>query len=340
MISVYANDPDLLKGEPIDLVGAIQLATARAVHPFRERISRNHTNWAVVAAPCEGWADKVFPDVPAGQRVSRLWEAIGRALPSRPSRSTGRLGGASAGAHDTTGLPERQALMTTLSYSGPGTDLTIGLPPGHLWISGRTTSMNGIPFTANLPTEEVFTMPHKDRVDGGRPIVEASQLWQHADRGTSRFASLEGASSALDRRSAGRQCSSSSWKPTPARRGSARWPSCRTVRRCPSRGFSSTNHALFDENAASHIALGNAYKFTLSGGDGMSDEEFEHAGGNRSATHVDFMIGSGEIDIDGVLKDGRIEPLMRRGEWASRRSRESYRRIAKLSGALCQPSPT
>jgi aminopeptidase len=75
-------------------------------------------------------------------------------------------------------------------------------------------------------------------------------------------------------------------------------------------------NTLFDENAASHIALGNAYKFTMNGGDVMSDEDFGHAGGNQSAAHVDFMIGSGDLDIDGVLKDGRIEPLMRRGEWA------------------------
>jgi len=73
---------------------------------------------------------------------------------------------------------------------------------------------------------------------------------------------------------------------------------------------------LFDENAASHVALGSAYKFTLTGADAMSDDEFERAGGNRSAIHVDFMIGSGEVDVDGVLPGGTAEPLMRRGEWA------------------------
>jgi aminopeptidase len=75
-------------------------------------------------------------------------------------------------------------------------------------------------------------------------------------------------------------------------------------------------NTLFDENAASHVALGSAYKFTLSGGDAMTDEAFEQVGGNRSATHVDFMIGSGQLDVDGVARDGRTEPLMRGGEWA------------------------
>lgn len=76
-------------------------------------------------------------------------------------------------------------------------------------------------------------------------------------------------------------------------------------------------NTLFDENAASHLALGAAYKFTMQGGEAMTDEMFEAAGGNRSATHVDFMIGSGELDIDGVRGDGTTEPLMRRGEWAT-----------------------
>src|SRR6185503_9770182 len=75
-------------------------------------------------------------------------------------------------------------------------------------------------------------------------------------------------------------------------------------------------NTLFDENAASHLALGSAYKFTMAGSDAMSNEEFERAGGNQSATHVDFMIGSGELDVDGVLADGTTEPIMREGEWA------------------------
>ena len=108
-----------------------------------------------------------------------------------------------------------------------------------------------------------------------------------------------------------------SWStPTMERRGSARWRSCRTVRRCrsPGRLFYNT---LFDENAASHVALGSAYKFTLEGGEAMDDDTFARAGGNRSAVHVDFMIGSGELDIDGVLPTGSSEPLMRQGEWTT-----------------------
>jgi aminopeptidase len=76
-------------------------------------------------------------------------------------------------------------------------------------------------------------------------------------------------------------------------------------------------NTLFDENAASHVALGAAYKFTLRGGETMGDEEFERAGGNRSAAHVDFMIGSQELDVDGVLAEGGTEPVMRHGDWVT-----------------------
>ena len=76
-------------------------------------------------------------------------------------------------------------------------------------------------------------------------------------------------------------------------------------------------NTLFDENASSHVALGSAYRFTMEGGETMGDEAFERAGGNRSAVHVDFMIGSERLDIDGVLDDGSVEPLMRQGEWAT-----------------------
>ena len=103
---------------------------------------------------------------------------------------------------------------------------------------------------------------------------------------------------------------------TKARAGLERWRSSRTVRPISQSGRLYYN-TLFDENAASHVALGNAYKFTLKRGNDMSDDEFEQAGGNRSGVHVDFMIGSGDLDVDGVLANGTSEPLMRKGEWAT-----------------------
>src|SRR5262249_34107404 len=154
-----------LQGQTPDLVTTIQLATATSVRPFRELISRNYTNWAVIAGASAKWAAKVFPDVPAGEQVDRLWRTIGRLCRLDLADPIAAWGAALGGlARRTAYLNQRK--YSALKYRGPGTDLTIGLPAGHIWVSGRTASRAGVPFTANLPTEEVFTMPHKDRVDG------------------------------------------------------------------------------------------------------------------------------------------------------------------------------
>src|SRR5438552_17036221 len=201
---------------------------------------------------------------------------------------------------------------SALRYTGPGTLLTIGLPPGHVWVGGRSTNAAGIVFAPNLPTEEVFTMPHKDRVDGvvrsTKPLSYGGTLIENF---TLRFeggrvvdVTAERNQDVLQRLVA--------MDPGAARLGElALVPHSSPVAQT---GLLFYN-TLFDENAASHVALGAAYKFTLRGGEAMSDDEFERAGGNRSATHVDFMIGSAELNVDGVLPGGAVEPVMRAGEW-------------------------
>jgi len=202
---------------------------------------------------------------------------------------------------------------TALRYSAPGTELTIGLPDGHLWIGGRSSSAAGIAFAPNVPTEEVFTMPHKDRVDGTvrstKPLSYGGTL---IDGFSLRFA---GGRVVDVRAKQGEAVLRTLIETDP---GAARLGEVALVPQ--SSPIAQTGllfyNTLFDENAASHVAIGAAYKFTLQRGEAMSDDEFERAGGNRSATHVDFMIGSADLDIDGVLGDGRVEPLMRRGDWA------------------------
>ena len=312
VLSVYANDPDLLKDQAPELVGAVQQATSRSVRPFREHISRNQTNWAVIAAAGSGWAQRVFPHLPPEHQVSRLWDAIGRLCRlDRPDPVSAWQSHLETLAARSDYLNRKQ--YTALKYTGPGTDLTIGLPTGHVWVSGRTVSRSGVPFTANLPTEEVFTMPHKDRVDGavrsskplsyGGTLIEGFSLLFSQGRVVSLTA--ERGEAVL------RQLVETD--PGAGRLGEvALVPHSSPV----SQSGLLFYNTLFDENAASHVALGSSYKFTLNGGDAMGDEEFERAGGNQSATHVDFMIGSADLDVDGVLRDGTSEPIMRRGEWA------------------------
>jgi aminopeptidase len=312
IISVYANDPDQLKDEPPELVSAVQQSVSKHVRPFRELISRNQTNWCVVAAAGEGWASRIFPDVPRAQQVPRLWDAIAKLVRlDRPDP----VGAWEAHLES---LARRRDFLNakryaSLKYSGPGTSLTIGLPEGHLWVAGRSESRGGITFAPNLPTEEVFTMPHKDHVDGtvrstkplsyGGTVIEnfsvtfegGRAIKVSADRGESVLQQLVDTDA-----------------------GAARLGEIALVPHSSPVSQSGLlfYNTLFDENAASHVALGSAYKFTLGGGETMGDDEFERAGGNRSGVHVDFMIGSGELDIDGVMANGFTEPLMRRGEWA------------------------
>jgi aminopeptidase len=311
VLSVYANDPDQLKDQPAELVGAVQQAVSRGVRPFRELISRNWTNWTVVAAAGAGWAARVFPQLPREQQVPRLWDAIGALCRlDRPDP-------VAAWEEHLKALALRRDYLNAkryaaLKYTGPGTELTIGLPEGHLWVSGRSESRSGIAFAPNLPTEEVFTMPHADRVDGtvrstkplsyGGTVIENFELTFAGGR-VVRVAAERG------------QAVLQQLVDTDA--GAARLGELALVPHGSPVAQSGLlfYNTLFDENAASHVALGSAYKFTMSGGENMDDDAFERAGGNRSAVHVDFMIGSSALDVDGVLPAGTSEPLMRRGEW-------------------------
>jgi len=311
VLSIYANDPDQLKDHPADLVAAVQQATARGVRPFREHISRNRTNWGVVAAAAASWAARVYPELPPGEQMTALWGAIERLCRlDRPDPIAAWETHLAELAARTDQLNAKQ--YTALRYRGPGTSLTIGLPAGHVWVGGRSASASGIRFAPNLPTEEVFTMPHKDRVDGTvrstKPLSYGGTL-------------IEGFSLTF---AEGRVVDVKAQKGEDVLRrlvkmdaGAARLGELALVPQnspVAQTGVLFYN-TLFDENAASHVALGAAYKFTLRAGETMSDEEFEEAGGNRSATHVDFMIGSPELDVDGVLENGGVEPVMRSGNW-------------------------
>ena len=311
-LSIYANDPDLLASQPTDLVGALQQAVSRDVVPFRQLISRNATNWAVIAAAGDAWAAKVFPDAPTNERCDRLWQTIARLCRlDRPDP-------VAAWQDHLKALAERSEYLNAKRYSalrfrGPSTDLTVGLPAGHVWVSGQSTSRNNIPFVANIPTEEVFTLADRARVDG---TVRATKPLSYGG------SLIEGFSVTFKD---GRVVNLSAARGEHTLRqmvdtddGAGRLGEVALVPHGSPIAQSGLlfYNTLFDENAASHVALGTAYKFTLAGGETMDEEAFAKAGGNKSAIHVDFMIGSGAIDVDGVGRGGASEPLMKNGEWA------------------------
>jgi aminopeptidase len=312
IISVYANDPDLLKEQPADLVGALQQTVARSLQTFRRHIARNDTNWSVVAAASPRWAARVFPDLPEERRVGKLWETIARLCRlDRPDPVAAWTEHISALAARRDYLNARR--YTALRYRGAGTDLSVGLPEGHIWVSARSESRRGISFTANIPTEEVFTMPHRERVEG---TVRGTKPLSHGGTLIEGFSFTFAAGRVIDCRADRGEAVLRQLVETDA--GAARLGEIALV---PNSSPISQSgllfyNTLFDENAASHIALGSAYRFTIDGGESMDEDAFARAGGNHSAAHVDFMIGGSHLDIDGLRPDGGVEPVMRYGEWA------------------------
>lgn len=312
VIQVTAQNPDLLKGQDSQLVATAQKSRARVMEPYIALVTRDAFPWSIVGGAEPTWAAKVFPDLPAEAQVPRLWDAIFQMCRLDQPDPV-----AAWQAH-TQGLVKRSEYLTGKQYTAlklksSQTDLTVGLPAGHIWKGGIGISQMGIQFAPNLPTEEIFTLPHRDRVDGvvrtTRPLSVRGVLLNDF---TLRF---EG----------GRVVGVSAPEGEDVLRnlietdeGAAHLgevalvPASSPIARS-GRLFYNT---LFDENAASHIALGEAYRFTLEGADELSNAEFAARGGNSSLIHVDFMIGSAEMDVDGVRDDGATEPVMRRGEWA------------------------
>jgi aminopeptidase len=215
-------------------------------------------------------------------------------------------------------LAARAALLTARQYSsltfkGPGTNLTIGLPPGHVWHGGEVQTQTGAPFTPNIPTEEIYTLPHRERVQG---TVRATRPLSYTGATIDRFQFTFDDGRVTD-------FSAEAGEPRLKELIATDEGTCRLgeVALVPdsspiSKSGVVLHNALFDENAASHLALGAAYRFCMKGAETMTNEEFASAGGNTSKDHVDFMIGSSEIDVDARTSDGLTTPLMRHGEWA------------------------
>jgi aminopeptidase len=320
VLMVYAHDVDMFAGIDPEIISSVSEAAARQFQPLMEHIGRGSMNWCMFSAPVPGWAAKVFPDLGADEQEKRLWETIFKICRVNTEDPV------VAWRDHVDQLVARSDYLNVRRYvelvyqdpgagqgTGQGTALTVGLPAGHRWLSGRLAARNGISFTANLPTEELFTMPHAERVDGvvsgTRPLSFGGELIEDltltfkngqvigssARRGESALQSL------LDTDAGARRLGEVALVPN-------------------SSPVSQTNllfyNILIDENAASHMALGQAYRFCMAGGEEMSDEEFEAAGGNHSLIHADFMAGSGTLDVDGITSDGQAEPLMRGGEWA------------------------
>ncbi len=309
-LAVYSTDPDLLAGIDPELIARERTARAQKFEPLRKY--ENVSNWCVVATASPAWARKVFPDLSTEDAQSKLWEAIFNAcridLPDPIE----------AWKIHTSKLSKYKDHLTNkhfdaLHYRAPGTDLIVGLPENHVWQGAEASFKNGITNTVNIPTEEVFTLPHKDRVDG---IVAATRPLNLSGRLIEDFSLTfeNGRAVKVNAKNGGEDFGKLiETDESACRLGEAALvPNSSPISQ---RGHLFYN-TLFDENASCHLAVGNAYRDTMLKGVDMTDEEFQSHGGNKSLIHTDFMIGSEHLGIDGIHKDGTREPIMRKGEWA------------------------
>ena len=311
-LAISGDNPMMLGNEDPEKVGRANRANSKAYRPALSKIVSHEINWSIVPYPGTSWAKLVFPDDAEDVAVGRLADAIFAATrvdtpdPIAAWRD-----------HNARLMERRHWLnghnFAALKYSGPGTDLTIGLADGHMWKGGSSDSRNGIVCNPNIPTEEVFTTPHRLRVEGtatatkplsyNGTLIENIQVRFEAGRIVDVKATrgLDVLVKAMDSDEGGRRIGEVALVPHSS-------PISQS-------GILFYN-TLFDENAASHIALGQCYSDAFVDGQTITPEEIERRGGNKSVIHIDWMIGSGQIDIDGIGQDGSATPVMRKGEWA------------------------
>jgi aminopeptidase len=311
-LAITGGNPSLLSKEDPEKVGRANRAMSKAYRPALELITRHDINWTIVSAATPAWAAAVFPDLPADQAFGRLWDAIFAA-----SRADQADPVAAWKAHDDKlhAWADRMNAKRygTLHFKGPGTDLKVGLADDHLWLGGGTTAHNGHYCIPNMPTEEVFTTPHKNRVEGTvtstKPLSHQGTLIEKIQ------VRFEGGKIVDARAARGEQVLQQMIETDEGARRLGEVSLVPASSPIAASGLLFLN-TLFDENAACHIALGQAYSSCLKEGDKLTPEQLVAKGANDSLIHVDWMIGSDKIDVDGITADGRSEPVMRSGEWA------------------------
>ncbi len=312
-LSIISSDPEAFKGVDPERMTRSGRAYGKALEPFRSRLMANRNAWSVGSIPAESWAKKVFPDCGGDEAMEKLWDAIFKSV-----RITGAGDAVARWREHEAMLRARVDKLNawhfeSLHYrNGLGTDLVVRLPKGHLWAGGSSETPEGLRFIANMPTEEIFTAPQRDGVDGvvyaAMPLVLNGNVIEgirfvvrdgriveaHADRGEDML------KAELDVDEGARYFGEAALVPydSPIRNQEILF-----------------YETLFDENAACHIAFGDAYPECVQGGEDMSREELAAAGLNHSDTHVDFMIGTADLSIVGTRGDGEEIEIFRDGNF-------------------------
>lgn len=310
-LRVYANTPDLYDGQDSRILGEIEKTYAKNSQKLLSAVVNFIPNWNIVAYPTKGWAQKVFPAETPAKAVQKLADAIAmicRADQSNPVSAWNTHRAMLKSWYEYLNKKQYKALQ----FTGPGTQLTVGLATNHIWMGGSKKNQAGIEFTPNIPTEEVYTLPDRNNINGtvrstkplnhGGSLVEGLEVTFKNGRVT-RFKATKGKDvfqNILD------------IDPGAVSLGEvALVPESSPIAQSGILFF----NTLFDENASHHIALGNGYRPSITGGSDMTDDQFKKAGGNVSQTHVDFMIGSKHVNVDGITSEEKKEPLLKNGSW-------------------------
>lgn len=308
---IIAPDPELLKNVPSEIVAIDQKTASAALSPATRYRMTGQTKWCIVAVPSEAWAKSVYPEMSEESAIEALWEKIfdaTRVSTADPVEAWKQ--------HDINLKKYKNYLndkqFEKLVFKAPGTELEIHLADGHYWMGGSKNSHAGDAFVANIPTEEVFTTPHRYKVNG---TVRSTKPLSHNGKIVDDFGFTFKDGRVVDYYAAkGKDVLDSMLANDEGAKYLGEVALVQNDSPISNTGIL-FNNTLFDENASIHLALGRAYAYAMQNGSNVSQEELEERGANSSLIHVDFMIGGPEMEVTAYEKDGKTVQLFTKGNW-------------------------
>lgn len=312
-ISISASDPDGLKGVSVEKIGASQKARTSALKEYFDNSMSNKCRWCVLSVPTLSWAKKVFPKVSDDEAMESLWDVIFKTVRVDTENPVNAWEKHNAYLEEKIKFMNNNNFKSVHLKSANGTDLNIELPEGHIWAGGSERDVNGIPFNANMPTEEVFTLPKKTGVNG---IVYSSKPLSYGGNLIDNFSITFKDGKAIDFTA---ETGYDVLKQMLESDEGAKYLG--EVAFVPYNSPISNSkliffNTLFDENAACHLAFGRAYESCVKDADKYSEEELEKIGVNNSIIHVDFMIGTSDLEVTGINENGETIQIFSNGNWA------------------------
>lgn len=313
-LSIAASDPELMKDVDPKKMSRQQKVMSQGLEAYRTRMMTNQNVWCVASIPTVAWAKKVFPGVSEEEALSKLWDAIYKAV------RVDRPDPVAAWEEHQQNLNKRLDFLNTHHFTAlrykneAGTDVTLELPENHKWVGGGDKGPHGKVFFPNMPTEEVFTMPKADGVEG--TVVSSMPLNYNGNLIEDfRFTFSKGKVVDFDARE-GKEVLQELLDTDDGAKHLGE------IALVPyDSPISNQNilfyNTLFDENASCHFALGKAYPGCIKGGDELSKEALKEEGANDSLTHVDFMIGTEDLAIFGITESGEEVPVFEQGNFVN-----------------------